>query len=58
MFDSVLYARDKWLKPDGILMPNTATMFIAALDDGEYYKKKLVLLILFRISGIIYMASP
>lgn len=42
MFDSVLFARDKWLAPDGILMPNKATMFIAALDDEDYYKKKLV----------------
>ena len=42
MLDSVLYARDKWLAPDGIMMPDTATMFIAALDDGDYYKKKLV----------------
>lgn len=42
MFDSVLYARDKWLAPDGILLPDTASMFIAAIDDGEYYKKKLV----------------
>lgn len=42
MFDSVLFARDKWLAPDGILMPDKATMFIAALDDEDYYKKKLV----------------
>ena len=34
MFDSVMYARDKWLAPDGILMPDTASMMIAAIDDG------------------------
>ena len=33
MFDSVLYARDKWLVSGGIMMPDKATMFIAALDD-------------------------
>lgn len=55
MFDSVLYARDKWLAPDGILLPDSAAMHIAAIDDGEYYKKKLVHMSLYRISGIIYM---
>ena len=39
MFDSVLYARNKWLREGGILMPNRAEMFIAALDDRDYYKK-------------------
>ena len=43
MFDSVLYARDKWLREGGILMPDKAKMYIAALDDEAYYKKKLVL---------------
>lgn len=43
MFDSVLYARDKWLSPDGILLPDSATMMIAAIDDGQYYNKKLVM---------------
>ncbi len=42
MFDSVLYARDKWLSPSGMLFPNKAKMYIAALDDEAYYKKKLV----------------
>ena len=44
MFDSVLYARDKWLKEGGILLPNRAQMFMAALDDQAYYTKKLVIL--------------
>lgn len=42
MLDSVLFARNKWLADDGIMMPDTATMYIAALDDEDYYKKKLV----------------
>lgn len=41
MFDSVLYARDKWLNADGIMLPNEAKMYIAVLDDEAYYKKKL-----------------
>lgn len=58
MFDSVMYARDKWLAPDGIMMPDTARMFIAALNDEHYYHKKLVLLPLLRIFGIMCMGSP
>lgn len=34
MFDSVLYAREKWLAPDGVLLPDSAAMHIAAIDDG------------------------
>ena len=33
MFDSVLFARDKWLAKGGMLFPNKATMFIAAIED-------------------------
>ena len=47
MFDSVLFARDKWLAEDGIMMPDTAKMYIAALDDEHYYNKKLVKKFLF-----------
>lgn len=34
IFDSVLCAIEKWLAPDGILLPDTAAMHIAAIDDG------------------------
>jgi protein arginine N-methyltransferase 1 len=51
MFDSVIYARDKWLAPGGMLMPNRAKMYIAALDDEAYYNKKLVLSAPLRTSG-------
>ena len=34
MLNSVLYARDKWLTADGILLPDSASMMIAAIDDG------------------------
>ena len=44
MFDSVLYARDKWLRKGGLLLPNKAKMYMAAIDDQAYYAKKLVLL--------------
>ena len=56
MFDSVMFARDKWLAPDGLMFPDTASMYIAVLDDEDYYKKKLVRYWFYcRISGIIFM---
>lgn len=57
MFDSVIYARDKWLREGGILMPNRAKMYIAALDDEAYYKKKLVIMGRFRTFGTTFMGS-
>ncbi|KAG6551599.1 hypothetical protein Mapa_006676 [Marchantia paleacea] len=34
MLGSVLYARDKWLKPGGAMLPDTATMFVAGYGKG------------------------
>ncbi|PIN08352.1 Protein arginine N-methyltransferase PRMT1 [Handroanthus impetiginosus] len=34
MLISVLYARDKWLKPGGAILPDTATMFVAGFGRG------------------------
>lgn len=48
MFDSVLFAKEKWLREGGILMPDRAKMYVAALDDEAYYKKKLVNLFLYQ----------
>lgn len=56
MFDSVIYARNKWLRPGGILLPNRAKMYISVLDDEAYYNKKLVKYKVYRIFGIMYMA--
>lgn len=36
MLPSVLYARDKYLKPDGILAPSSATIWMAPVADHEY----------------------
>ncbi|XP_074274583.1 putative protein arginine N-methyltransferase 3 [Silene latifolia] len=34
MLSSVLYARDRWLKPGGAILPDTATMFVAGFGRG------------------------
>jgi protein arginine N-methyltransferase 3 len=36
MLDSVLVARDKWLKPGGIMAPSNSKILIAAMDDEEW----------------------
>ncbi|XP_028782201.1 probable protein arginine N-methyltransferase 3 [Neltuma alba] len=34
MLSSVLYARDRWLKPGGAILPDTATVFVAGFGKG------------------------
>lgn len=41
MLDTVLYARDKWLKPDGLLFPDRARLYLAAIEDGDYKEEKI-----------------
>ena len=42
MLDTVLYARDKYLRPNtGIIMPDKAVLYITAIEDGEYKKDKI-----------------
>ena len=43
MLDTVLFARDKWLRKDGsgMIFPDKATMFIAAIEDADYMDEKI-----------------
>ncbi|XP_066276058.1 protein arginine N-methyltransferase 1-like isoform X1 [Branchiostoma lanceolatum] len=41
MLNTVLYARDKWLAPDGILFPDRATLYVCAIEDGQYKDEKI-----------------
>lgn len=41
MLDTVIFARDKWLKPDGIMMPDRAIIYLAAIED-EKYKAQII----------------
>ncbi|PWN46261.1 S-adenosyl-L-methionine-dependent methyltransferase, partial [Ceraceosorus guamensis] len=41
MLDTVLLARDKYLAPGGILMPDSATLFLSAIEDQEYKEEKI-----------------
>eukprot|EP00878_Enallax_costatus_P015964 GHUV01016737.1.p1 GENE.GHUV01016737.1~~GHUV01016737.1.p1 ORF type:complete len:324 (+),score=71.11 GHUV01016737.1:518-1489(+) len=41
MLDTVIYARDKWLKPDGIVLPDRCTLSMTAIEDGQYRADKI-----------------
>ncbi|KAF8467949.1 protein arginine N-methyltransferase [Russula ochroleuca] len=41
MLDTVLEARDRYLKPGGLIFPDHATMYIAAIEDQEYKEEKI-----------------
>jgi type I protein arginine methyltransferase len=41
MLDTVLYARDRYLRQDGKIFPDRATIYMAAIEDGEYKDDKI-----------------
>jgi len=41
MLDTVLLARDKYLKKGGLIFPDTATLYIAAIEDQDYKEEKI-----------------
>lgn len=41
MLDTVIYARDKWLKPDGLIFPDKATLYVCAIEDRQYKEDKI-----------------
>ena len=41
MLNTVLYARDRYLKPEGHLFPDRAVMYIAGAEDAEYRNEKI-----------------
>lgn len=41
MFDSVLVARDRWLKPDGIMLPSQAQIMFCPFSAEELYNERV-----------------
>jgi len=41
MLPSIIYARDKWLAPGGMIFPDKATMFMTAIEDQDYKDDKI-----------------
>jgi len=40
MLDTVIFARDRYLKPGGLLLPNRVTLNLAAIEDSQYRIRK------------------
>lgn len=43
MLDTVLVARDKFLAPGGLIFPDKATLYVAAIEDADYKEEKVSL---------------
>ena|ERR1700722_7349921 len=41
MLDTVLFARDKYLKPGGLIFPDNASLYLAAIEDHDYKEEKI-----------------
>ncbi|KAK3133155.1 hypothetical protein QOZ80_6AG0533060 [Eleusine coracana subsp. coracana] len=41
MLNTVLYARDKWLADDGVVLPDKASLHLTAIEDAEYKDDKI-----------------
>ncbi|KAL8148010.1 protein arginine N-methyltransferase 1-like isoform X2 [Apium graveolens] len=41
MLNSVLYARDKWLVNNGLVLPDKAALYLTAIEDAEYKEDKI-----------------
>eukprot|EP00038_Savillea_parva_P014508 m.11163 g.11163 ORF g.11163 m.11163 type:complete len:343 (+) comp2824_c0_seq1:59-1087(+) len=41
MLASVLFARDKWLVPGGLMLPSRTTMVLCAIEDHKYKEEKI-----------------
>ena len=41
MLDTVLFARDKWLKPGGLMFPDRATLYVTAIEVTHHMYKMM-----------------
>jgi len=41
MLPTVLTARDKWLKPGGLIFPDKADLYVACIEDADYKEEKI-----------------
>ncbi|XP_039071631.1 probable protein arginine N-methyltransferase 1 [Hibiscus syriacus] len=41
MLNTVLYARDKWLVNDVVVLPDKASLYLTAIEDAEYKDDKI-----------------
>nr|XP_033808749.1 protein arginine N-methyltransferase 8 [Geotrypetes seraphini] len=41
MLNTVIFARDKWLKPAGLMFPDRAALYVVAIEDRQYKDFKI-----------------
>lgn len=41
MLNTVIFARDKWLTPGGLIFPDRATLYVCAIEDRQYKDEKI-----------------
>ncbi|XP_033016477.1 protein arginine N-methyltransferase 8 isoform X2 [Lacerta agilis] len=41
MLNTVIFARDKWLKPGGLMFPDRAALYVLAIEDRQYKDFKI-----------------
>jgi len=41
MLPTVLFARDKWLKADGVILPDISFIYLVAIEDADYKEDKI-----------------
>ncbi|KAF7627288.1 hypothetical protein Mgra_00009425 [Meloidogyne graminicola] len=41
MLNTVIFARDKWLAPNGVLFPDKAVLYLCAIEDRQYKDEKI-----------------
>jgi len=41
MLDTVIFARDKWLVPNGIILPDKAVLYLCAVEDAHYKSDRI-----------------
>ncbi|OWF54197.1 protein arginine N-methyltransferase 1-like isoform X1 [Mizuhopecten yessoensis] len=41
MLNTVIFARDKWLKPGGLIFPDRAVLYVCAIEDRQYKDEKI-----------------
>ncbi|XP_063400596.1 protein arginine N-methyltransferase 1-B-like isoform X2 [Mytilus trossulus] len=41
MLNTVIFARDKWLNPGGMIFPDRATLYVCAIEDRQYKDEKI-----------------
>ncbi|CAD5113552.1 DgyrCDS2716 [Dimorphilus gyrociliatus] len=41
MLNTVIFARDKWLKPGGLIFPDKACLYLTSIEDQQYKDEKI-----------------